>query len=168
MTMISINEYLLSKSSYKQNVILASDETLYRIVRDEIAKQGKDADLNHIDVSEVKDFFYGLDIDEDSPENIIGLFEDTGFYGDVSEWDMSHAENTNSMFYDCENFNCDLSKWDMSNVKICRRMFEGCKHFDQDLSSWHMHGIKDIKSRRFMFNICKMEADKSKWPKFYF
>ena len=167
MTMISINEYLLSKSNHKQ-VIFASDETLYRIVRNEISKLGKDTDLNHIDVSEVKDFFYGLDMDEESPENLLGLFEDTDFHGDVSEWDMSHAENTNSMFYDCENFNCDLSKWDMSNVKICRRMFEGCKHFDQDLSSWHMHGIKDIKSRRFMFNICKMEADKSKWPKFYF
>ena len=166
-TMININEYLLSKNKILKT-IHATDETLFRIVRNEISKLGKDADLNHIDVSEVKDFCYGLDMDEDSPDNLLGLFEDTDFQGDVSEWDMSNAEDTNSVFYGCENFNCDLSKWDMSNVKVCRRMFERCTRFDQDLSSWDMKGIKDIKSQRFMFNLCKMEEDKSKWPKFYF
>lgn len=164
--MISINEYLLSKNKVNK-IIYATDETLYRIVRNEIEKLGKDADLNHIDVSEVKNFFYGLDMDENSPDNLLGLFEDTDFHGDVSEWDMSKAEDTNSMFYGCEKFNCDLSKWDMNNVKVCRRMFERCTQFDQDLSSWDMRGIKDEKSTRFMFNLCKMEDDKSKWPKFY-
>ena len=165
--MININEYLLSKKK-KIADIRATDETLYRIVRNEIARLGKDADLNHIDVSEVKNFFYGLDWDDNMPDNLLGLFENTEFCGDVSGWNMSNAEDTNTMFYGCENFNCDLSKWDMSNVKVCRRMFERCTRFDQDLSSWDMKGIKNIKSQRFMFNLCKMENDKSKWPKFYF
>lgn len=164
--MISIQEFLLGKNNQKQNKIHATDETLYRIVRDEIDKLGKDADLNHIDVSDVKNFFYGLDWNDDMPENLTGLFEDTDFQGDVSGWDMSNAEDTTSMFKGCQHFNCDISGWDMRNVECCMAMFEDCKKFNQDLSSWNMENIKNIENRYFMFNISGLEAYRKKWPKF--
>ena len=48
-----ILEYLSTKVT--QTKIKATDKTIYNIVRDEIERLGLDADLNHIDVSEVMD-----------------------------------------------------------------------------------------------------------------
>lgn len=164
--MINLYEYLLSKSNRKSGIIVASDDTLYRIVRDEISKLGKDADLNHIDVSEVKDFFYGLDMDEDSPENLLGLFEDTGFCGDVSSWDMHNAKCIDWLFNGCKNFDCDISKWDVSSVQSCRGLFYGCEAFFQDLTKWDLSNVKHKKNRLYMFENSGMTRGMQYWPKF--
>lgn len=163
--MININEYLLSKNK-KTQTIYATDATLYRIVRDEISKLGKKADLNHIDVSGVSDFYYGLDWNDDMPENLVGLFDGTEFEGDVSQWDMTNAEITTSMFESCKNFNCDISNWNVEKINTCRCMFRHCRSFMGDLSKWNMKSIKHHDDIEYMFERCPLGSHGNFLPKF--
>lgn len=160
MKMRHITEYLDANIQINRKTIEADDSTLYKIVRDEIEKLGNKADLNHIEVGSIKNFFYGL---ESGAENFLGLFEDLDFQGDVSRWDMSKAEITSAMFHGCKNFNCDISGWNLKNLKTARCMFRYCKNFDQDLSSWHLK--KDV-DNYYMFDGCDIEQHPNKLPKF--
>ena len=62
------------------------DSNIKQIVETEIAKYGNNADLNHIDVSNIT--------------NMEGLFKDSEFNGDISKWDVSKVENMSYMFAD--------------------------------------------------------------------
>ena len=87
-----------------------SKEELIDIIREEIDKQGPDADLNFIDTSLITDMsmlFWWIKI-----ENI-----------KIDEWDVSNVTKMIAMFVN-QNFKCDLSGWDVSvcidKVNICR------------------------------------------------
>ena len=135
------------KVTRKQDIIVATDETIGQIVGDEIDRLGKDADLNHINVSQVT--------------NMNSLFYDTGFEGDISKWNVSNVEDMNDMFRGCSNFNCDLSKWDVSKVTDMCCMFSWCASFNQDLSSWD---VRNVTNMRWMFEGCtKFNQDLSSW-----
>ena len=127
----------------RSSSIKATDDTVFQIVRDEIDRRGTDADLNHIDVSQCTTFF-----DE---ERNVGLFQGTGFCGDVSKWDVSNVENMKKLFMDCEMFNCDLSDWDVSSVEDMSYMFYGCKQFNQDLGDWDVSNVHTMEG---MFSYC--------------
>ena len=55
-----------------EKTIIATNETIRKIVDSEIERLGNNADLNHIDVSQVTD--------------MRRLFEDSEFNGDISKW----------------------------------------------------------------------------------
>ena len=131
----------------KEDIIVATNETIHQIVRDEIKRLGKDADLNHIDVSQVTDMPY--------------LFQSTDFQGDVSRWDVSNVKNIRFMFDGCKNFNGDLSNWNVSNVEDMTYMFEGCNNFNSDLSNWN---VSNVKNMGMMFEYCEnFNCDLSNW-----
>ena len=167
--------------------IHATDDTIFQIVRDEIEKLGRDADLNYIDVSRCTTFFKvekrGNEGEEDEG---IGLFEGTDFCGDVSKWDVHNVTDMRFMFRNCADFNCDISGWDVSNVcdmkgmfQYCEKfncdisdwdvakviimswMFIGCKEFNQDLSRWD---VSNVLSKFAMFSICPIKEEYK--PKF--
>ena len=106
-----------------EKTIIATNETIKKIVKSEIERLGKNADLNHIDVSQVTDMSY--------------LFEESEFNGDISKWDVSNVTNMECMF--CESyFNGDISNWDVSNVTNMRGMFDGCPLKENDnLPVWY-------------------------------
>ena len=136
------------KISKKPTVVHATNETIHQIVRNEIKLLGKDANLNHIDVSKVTSFF-------DEVKNGgrgEGLFEDTDFCGDVSKWDVGKVTNMQSLFSNCRSFNGDLSDWDVSNVEDMSYMFRECRSFDQDLSDWDLSSVEHMEE---MFFNCK-------------
>ena len=126
---------------------IGNDNNIKNLVRDEIERLGKDADLNHIDVSKVT--------------HMVLLFCDTDFCGDVSGWDVSNVKNMNAMFYGCENFNCDLNDWDVSNVNSMAGMFQECKSFNKKLRSWDVSRVKDMHC--MFFGCISFNQDLSKW-----
>ena len=149
--MITIQEYLLSKSKPKLKMIKATDETIQQIVKDELDSLGHNADLNHIDVSEVTNMrclFSCID------EELGSQYKDLN--PDISEWDVSQVKNMNCMFYGCENFNQDLSKWDVSKVENMASMFYSCGKFNKDLSGWD---VRKVKEYEHMFNDCPIKEE---------
>lgn len=155
--MININEYLLSKSKSRLNIIHATDETIHQIVKDELDHLGHDADLNHIDVSEVTNM---KDLFSCTPEADLGK-EYADMNPDVSEWDVSNVYDMRNMFYRCEKFNGDISKWDVSNVTLMESMFGRCDTFNCDISKWNVSRVHNMTN---MFYGCKsFNQDLSKW-----
>ena len=91
----------------KKVKVSSKDELLDEIYKC-IRKKGITCDLNHIDVSGVRD--------------MSELFMDSMFNGDISGWDTSNVENMNGMFANSM-FNRDISGWNVSNVKSMKHMF---------------------------------------------
>ena len=77
---------------------------------------------------------------------------------DISEWDMSNAEDISFMFAGIE-VDCDLSNWDVSNVKSMIGTFAvGEPLFD--ISKWDVSKVEDMS---FLFYYSDFDGDISKW-----
>ena len=99
-----------------------SRDYLVALIEKEIAKQGLQADLNHLDVSRT--------------ENMDFLFVQwPDFNGDISRWDVSNVKSMRNMFEHCA-FNGDISQWDVSKVANMQAMFRSSA-FNQDISGWN-------------------------------
>jgi len=129
-------------------------------------------DLNTINVSIIKNFNYcfnrlniNFDISEWDVSNAQDfynfIYQCKNFNSDLSRWSVSNGKNFESMFYDCESFNSNLSQWDVSNGINFSFMFYKCESFNTDLSNWNVFNGVDFK---YMFFGCKsFNADLSKW-----
>ena len=118
------------------------------VIRRELEQQGPNADLNHIDVSEITDMAWLFG--DLNPGNI-----------KIDEWDVSNVKEMQQMFKGCKNFNGDLSKWDVSNVEKMKGMFGGCFKFNSDLSKWD---VSNVKYMDYMFEECSnLKSDLSTW-----
>ena len=111
-----------------KNKIIATDKTIKTIIKQEIEKYGLNADLNHIDVSNVTDMH--------------SMFENSKFNGDISKWDVSNVTNMHSMFFKSK-FNGDISQWDVSNVTNMSSMFFESK-FNGDISQWDVSNVTNM------------------------
>ena len=152
--MKQITEYLSTKVS--QTKIKATDKTIKQIVKDELDRLGHDADLNHIDTSEVTNMvclfnchkaYLGLKYKDLNP--------------DISKWDVSNVKDMDFMFFACNNFNCDISGWDVKKVENMNCMFLECERFNQDLSQWDVRNVNEIYQ---MFDGCPIKEEYK--PKF--
>ena len=133
-----INERLKITSNSKSVTIRPkSKDELKDIIKDELKRQGPDADLNHIDTSEITDmsrlFFGFIDI-----QNI-----------KIDQWDVSNVRDMSYMFYNCTNFNSDLSHWNVSNVENMSYMFMGCSKLKCDLSGWDVSKVGPLHTHIF-------------------
>ena len=79
-----------------KQVIIATDDTIKDIVESEIKRLGNNADLNHINVSQVTD--------------MSDLFADSDFNGDISCWDVSNVKDMKDMLENCP-LEKNLPKW---------------------------------------------------------
>lgn len=155
------------------STIKAKDlEHLKSLIRQEIEKQGCGANLNHIDVSNVRAFnelfsfksgfceFNG-DIskwDVSGAEDMTFMFMRSQFNGDLSKWDVSKVKTMFGMFSHSQ-FNGDISKWDVSCVQWMTGMF-GNSQFNQGLSSWNIEKVVDMAG---MFLKSSFNQDISQW-----
>jgi len=124
---------------------------LIHIIDERIKNEGPECDLNNIDTSKITDMHRLFVSSELRLE----------FNGDISKWDVSHVTDMGGMFMRAD-FNGDISKWDVSNVANMRYMFFGSK-FAGDISGWKVK--QDVKHIS-MFDLCPINYDKSKQPKF--
>ena len=126
----------------KYKIKAKNKEQLKDLIKEEIELHGYSCDLNHIDVSAVKDLSY-LFFDTIKPETesfnyiLLNLFT-----GDISQWDTSNVENMSKMFYQSK-FNGDISKWNVSNVTSMHYMFYE-SIFHNDISQWNVINVGNI------------------------
>ena len=123
---------------------IASDSNIRPIVISEIERLGNHANLNHIDVSQVK--------------NMHGLFADHTFNGDISMWDVSNVVDMSGMFLG-SSFNGDISKWNVSSVINMDWMFRHSQ-FNGNLSKWM---VSNVETMNFIFYKSKFTNNISDW-----
>jgi surface protein len=126
-------------------------DKLEKLVEKLIKLRGDNADLNDIDVSNIKDMshIFGSIWDTNKKEYVKLPFET--FNGNISGWDVSKVENMEFMFRDAKSFNSDITKWDVSNVTRMYGMFIGCYTFNQQIGDWK---VSNVESMGFMFCDC--------------
>ncbi|MBC6400993.1 MAG: DUF285 domain-containing protein, partial [Ekhidna sp.] len=130
-----------------------------------------------------------LSIDEDAGTpnlsnvtDMFGMFANSIFNGDISEWDVSSVTDMSYMFasgnpavdisewntgsvtnmfamFFMSPFNGDLSKWDVSKVTNMAAMFNGTS-FNGDLSKWDVSKVINMNG---MFAVSSFNGDLSKW-----
>ena len=157
-----------NKSNY--NYHPKTTKELKDLIEKLIEERGIGADLNDVDVSQIKDMrklFYGSKFSGDIPnwdvsnvENMGGMFEGSKFNGDISKWDISGVKNMRSMFYNSQ-FNGDISKWNVRKVEDMYGMFQ-YSQFNGDISNWNVSNVKDME---MIFQHSKFKGDISKWAK---
>ena len=122
-------------------------EELKSLIEQRIKDEGNEVNLNDIDVSAITD--------------MSGLFFNSYFNGDISDWNVSNVTNMNGIFLGCYRFNQDLSKWNVSKVTDMSFMFDGCKSFNRDISKWN---VSKVTNMSYMFCNChSFNQDLSRW-----
>ena len=157
---------LIEVFSSHSPVVAKSKEHLVQIIQN--SDIGIDADLSHIDVSNVTDMsglFRGSSFNGDisnwnvsSVTNMSGMFKDSGFNGDISNWDVSSVTNMSNMFNN-HYFKGDISNWNVSSVTNMSEMFESSK-FNGDLSNWNVSSVTNMSG---MFKGSRFNSDISNW-----
>ena len=103
-----------------RTTIKVKDETIKGTIREEVRKYGCEADLNHIDTSEVTSMW--------------DMFHYSQFNGDISLWNVSNVKDMLFMFAQSK-FNGDISLWNVSKVVDMNCMFFNSP-FNGDISNW--------------------------------
>jgi surface protein len=141
---------ITSKSKPLELIRPATKVELAVLIKEEVNKQGPDADLNFIDTSLITDMSYLFGVGGFSIGNI-----------KIDQWDVSNVKNMSYMFISCRKLNCDLSSWNVRNLKITAYMFYDCPNFNCDLSDWDVSNVTNMEN---MFNKCtKFKSDLSGW-----
>ncbi len=81
--------------------------------------------------------------------NLSGMFARSSFdpkYNNqsMSDWDVSHITNMNSMFRETKNFTQNINSWDVSHVTDMGLMFFAAYDFNQDIGNWNTGNVNTL------------------------
>lgn len=148
--------------------ISASDENIRDIVYKHIEQFGISCDLNHIDVSKVRNFdflFHQSEFngsidkwDVSKVHTMFAMFHSSAFDGNISDWNVSKVENMARMF-ESSIFNGNLSKWKVTNAQDMDSMFSESL-FNGDITTWDVSKTTNMSG---MFYKSKFNRDISQW-----
>jgi len=106
-------------------------------------------------------------MDTQHSQNLSAMFMGaTSFTGqngtsNISDWDVSHTVELDSMFAGASLFNQDLNNWDVSSVQYMDYMFAGANLYNQDLNNWDVSNVTSVIE---MFRDAKaFDRDLSNW-----
>ena len=157
--MNNLKEYIFEKLKITKNTKI--NQHLYQpknrielrdLLEKLIKERGNNADLNDIDVSNIKDFGFLF-----SYSNL------KEFDGNISNWDVSNAETFEAMFYTSKfsGKNSDLSHWNVNNAHCLACMFErSAFNQKQQIENWDIHKGADLEG---MFHACPLERNTPYW-----
>ena len=117
-----------------EKIIVNNKEELRAAIKAAIAVGGDNADLNHIDVSNITDMSclfmiypnFNGDISKWYVSNVVSMdhmFAMSKFDGDISKWDTISLETAVGMFMNSQFNNDSLSRWDTMNLTDATNMF---------------------------------------------
>jgi surface protein len=151
----------------KSKIVAIDKEHLKELIQQEIDINGNQSDLNHIDVSNVKDMSYlfaGIKFNGDiskwnvsKVKDMKYMFTNSQFNGDISNWNIVQVDM--SYMFENSKFNGDISKWNVSNIKSMCSLFRGSK-FNGNISKWDVSKVTDM---REIFNGAPISEDLSDW-----
>ena len=153
--MNSLSQYIIEKLRINKDTEVGQEykyhpkdkDELIQLIKKLAKKRGINADLNDIDVSNIKDMS-GLFLWVSNSRNYMD------FNPDVSKWDVSNVTDMSDMFNCCFDFNCDISSWDVSNVTDMARMFGNCTAFNKEyLKNWKVSN--DTNMEKMFYNNSK-------------
>ena len=72
--------------------------------------------------------------------NMLGMFQLSGFNGNISNWNVSNVVNANGMFFGSQ-FNGNLSGWSPNSLVQMEYMFGNCS-FNGDISGWNTANVE--------------------------
>lgn len=136
-----------------KSTIKATNETIQKIVKDELDRLGNDANLNHIDVSKVTSMRHLFDCHISIYANLDRKYKYLN--PDISLWNVHNVEDMGFMFYECEDFNCNIGDWNIEKCKNMEYMLYHCESFNQDLSNWDLTNVH----KSFMLTKCPIKEE---------
>ena len=91
-----------------ERIVAVDKKHLEQLILGAMDVFGNECDLNYIDTSKITDMW--------------GLFYNSPFNGDISNWDVSNVTNMKNMF-SYSQFNGNIKKWDVSSVRDMEYLF---------------------------------------------
>jgi surface protein len=82
--------------------------------------------------------------DVSNVQNMLQMFFQTSFDGDISNWDVSSVVNMRGMFWGTP-FNQDISSWNVSSLENMQLIFNSANQFNQDISSWDVSNVTNFR-----------------------
>ena len=107
----------------KTLIVASSESHLRNLILNAITREGRQCNLNHIDVSQITDMSH--------------LFQGLSFNGDISQWDVANVFDMDNMFFN-STFNGDISLWDVANVRTMKYIFHS-SNFCGNVSRWNIN-----------------------------
>src|SRR5579875_2899803 len=121
----------------KQKIIVNDPYQLMAVIEKEMLENGNQCNLNHIDVSNIKD--------------MIAIFAGSEFNGNISNWDVSNVVTMMNMFSQTP-FNQDISNWNVSKLINMDFMFTNSE-FNKNLSKWTPYNLNISDNCFLKFNV---------------
>lgn len=122
-----LKNFKINSEIMRKEKIVAKDKNhLKEIIKQEMSSCGHDCDLNHIDVSQIKD--------------MSNLFKNSDFNGRLDKWNVSAVEDMSYMFFNSK-FCGNIYNWDVSNVKDMQGL-GWSRYFYSDVSNWKPYSLE--------------------------